>query len=215
MNRTFSVPKLVLAPALVALAVTLLRLAGELRGSPRPFVNRDVCGKAILGVVWLVPVFGIYFAAKLVALGYVPARLSRSFAYAATALMLKLAGTALIETSGIEYATRLIGNLSLTTAALVLSALAWRQLFQLLLAYGYASRLPVAVVQFLAMRGHWGTHYDAFDPGFPAIGFWPTFIRTSLVPNVFFMEVYTVAVGLLFGLVWVFLTRRVAAEKAA
>ncbi len=103
---------------------------------------------------------------------------------------------------------RLIGNLSLTTAGLALSWLAWPQLFKLLLAYGYKSRLPVALVQLLAMRGHWATHYDALDPGFPSIGFWPTFIRTSLVPNIFFMEVYTVVVGLLFGLVWAFLTHR-------
>jgi len=204
----FSVPKLVLAPALIAIAVTLLRLTGELAGWPRPFVNRDVCGKAILGVVWLVPIFGIYFAAKLLPLGYLPARLGRSFAYAAVGLALKLAGTALIETPGLEYATRLVGNLGLTTAGLVLSALAWPQLFKLLLAYGYASRLPIAAVQFLAMRGHWGTHYDALDPGIPAIGFWPTFIRTSLVPNIFFMEAYTVILGLLFGLVWTVLTRR-------
>jgi hypothetical protein len=207
-NRTFSVPRLVLGPGFIALAVTLLRLTGELVGWPRPLVNRDVCGKAILGVVWLVPIFGVYFAAKLLPLGYLPARLGRSFAYAAVGLALKLAGTALIETPGIEYATRLIGNLGLTTAGLVLTWLAWPQLFKLLLAYGYASRLPVIVVQFLAMRGHWGTHYDALDPDFPLIGFWATFIRTSLVPNIFFMEVYTVVVGLLFGLVWAFLTRR-------
>lgn len=208
MNRTFSVPRLVLGPAFVALAVTLLRLTGELVGWPRPLVNRDVCGKAILGVVWLVPIFGVYFAGKLRPLGFLPSRLGRSFAYAAAGLALKLAGTVLIETPGIEYATRLIGNLSLTTAGLALSWLAWPQLFKLLLAYAYASRLPVTVVQFLAMRGHWGTHYDALDPGLPPIGFWPIFIRTSLVPNIFFMEAYTVVVGLLFGLVWPFLTRR-------
>jgi len=202
------VPKLVLAPALVALAVTLLRLTGELAGWPCPFVNRDVCGKAVLGVVWLVPIFGIYFAAKLLPLGYLPPRLGRSFAYAAAGLALKLAGTVLIETPGLDYATRLIGNLGLTTAGLVVSALAWPQLFKLLLPYGYASRLPIAAVQLLAMRGHWGTHYDALDPGFPAIGFWPTFIRTALVPNIFFMEVYTVIVGLLFGLLWTVPTRR-------
>jgi len=65
---------------------------------------------------------------------------------------------------------------------------------------GYLSRIPVAIVQYLAMRGRWGTHYDALDPGFPAIGFWPTFLRVSFVPNIFFMEAYTVIVGGLVGI---------------
>jgi len=50
------------------------------------------------------------------------------------------------------------------------------------------------------MRSRWGTHYDALDPGFPAIGFWPTFLRVSFVPNIFFMEAYTVIVGGLVGI---------------
>lgn len=206
MTKPFSALKLVLVPGLVALAVTLLRLTGELMAWPRPLVNTAPCGKAILGVVWLVPIAGVYFAVKLRAREPPPTRLSRLFLYAAAGLALKLAGTALMEMQG-GYAPRLLGNLGLTMAGLVLSALAWPRLFQLLLAYGYASRLPVAVVTFLAMRGHWGTHYDALDPGFPAIGFWPTFLRTSFVPNIFFMEAYTVIVGLLFAVLWLGLTR--------
>jgi hypothetical protein len=82
----------------------------------------------------------------------------------------------------------------------VLSGLAWLTISKTLLVYGYLSRIPVSIVQYLAMRGRWGTHYDALDPGFPPIGFWPTFVRVSLVPNVFFMEVYTVIVGALVGI---------------
>jgi hypothetical protein len=52
---------LILVPAIITLAVTLLRLAGELlRWSPT-FFNREAGGPgAIVGIVWLVPVFGIY-----------------------------------------------------------------------------------------------------------------------------------------------------------
>ena len=48
-------------PAIVILAVTLFRLTGELQGwSPRLF--GDVGGGgAIVGIVWLVPLFGVYF----------------------------------------------------------------------------------------------------------------------------------------------------------
>lgn len=147
----------------------------------------------------MVPVFAIYFAFRLSGLGNAPERLAQTIGFAALGLILKLAGTLVMETAGMGYPARLGINLALTVAGLVLSATAWPAIFKVLLAYGYASRIPIAVVQFLAMRGNWGTHYDALDPGFPSIGFWPTFIRVSLVPNVFFMEAYTVIVSTVFG----------------
>jgi len=104
-----------------------------------------------------------------------------------------------MERPGLGYATRVSLNLLVTALALGLQAIAWPDLFKALLVYGYASRVPIAIVDFLAMRGHWGTHYDAIDPGFPPIGFWPTYARVSLVPNLFFMEAYTVIVGGLVG----------------
>ena len=64
------------------------------------------------------------------------------------------------------------------------------------------------IAQFLAMRGNWGTHYDALDPGFPAIGFWPTFLRVSFVPNILFMEVYTAIIGALVGIAVVVVLQR-------
>ena len=76
----------------------------------------------------------------------------------------------------------------MTAFALGLQAVAWPHLFKVQLTYGYASRIPIAIVEFLAMRGHWGTHYDALDPGFPQIGFWSTYVRVNLVPNIFSME---------------------------
>jgi hypothetical protein len=203
-----STARLILVPALISLGVTTLRLTGELQHWPKPFVNNAVCGKAILGVIWLVPVFAIYFAFRLSGLGNAPGRLGQAIGFAALGLILKLAGTLVMETAGMGYPSRLGINLALTVAGLVLSAVAWPAIFKVLLAYGYASRIPIAVVQFLAMRGNWGTHYDALDPGFPPIGFWPTFIRVSLVPNVFFMEAYTVIVGAVFGSLALALIRR-------
>src|SRR5260370_28371421 len=90
-----------------------------------------------------------------------------------TALGLKLAGSLVMESKGMRYAPRLSMNFSVTLTGCVLSAMAWPMLFKALLAYGYLSRIPIAIVQYLAMRGRWGTHYDAFDPGFPSIGFSP------------------------------------------
>lgn len=197
--RTPSTARLIAVPALISIGVTALRLVGELQHWPKPLVNRDVCGKAILGVVWLVPIFGIYFAAKLFHAGDAPERFARPLVFAASALALKLAGTFVMESHTMTYAARLSMNFIVTLVGVVLAAIAWLTLSKALLVYGYLSRIPVAIVQYLAMRGHWGTHYDALDPGFPPIGFWPTFLRVSFVPNIFFMEAYTVIVGVLVG----------------
>ena len=192
--------RLIAGPALIAVAVTALRAFGEVHGWPKPLVNSGVCGKAILGVAWLVPVFGVYFALRLSRAGSQPRHLISAAPLAIASVLLKLGGTAIMERPGLGYATRLSLNFAITALALGLQAIAWPDLFKALLAYGYASRIPIAVVAFLAMRGHWGTHYDALDPGFPQIGFWPTYVRVSLVPNMFFMEAYTVAVGGLLGI---------------
>lgn len=197
--NTFSATRIILIPSLIAIGVTLARLTGELRHWPRPLVNSDVCGKAILGVIWLVPVFGIYFAMKLWR-SRQPPRLKLAIALAIAGLLLKLVGTYIMERRG-PYLPRVSLNFGVTLAGMLLQFLAWPELSKILLAYGYLSRIPVAVVQFLAMRGDWGTHYDALDPGFPKIGFWPTYLRVAFVPNIFFMEAYTVIVGVLVGCV--------------
>jgi hypothetical protein len=200
--------RLIAAPGLIAVAVTALRAFGEVHHWPEPIVNAAVCGKAILGVVWLVPIFGIYFAVRLFRVGSQPRFLVRAIIFAIASVLLKLGGTFLMERPGVGYGTRVSLNFAVTALALSLQAVAWPHLFKVLLVYGYASRIPITVVEFLAMRGHWGTHYDALDPGFPQIGFWPTYARVSLVPNIFFMEAYTVIVGGIFGILAVATMRK-------
>jgi hypothetical protein len=49
-------------PALVTLAITMLRLTGELlRWSPRSSTVTPGRRRAV-GIVWLIPVFGVWFA---------------------------------------------------------------------------------------------------------------------------------------------------------
>ena len=207
-NASPSTSRLIVVPALIATGVTALRAFGEVHQWPEPLVNSAVCGKAILGVVWLVPIFGIYFALRLFRAGSAPKFVGRPMIFAMASLPLKLLGTFVMERPGVGYITRVSLNFVVTLPALVLQAVAWPDLFRALLAYGYASRIPIAVVEYLAMRGHWGTHYDALDPGFPQIGFWQNYARVNLVPNIFFMEAYTVVVGGLLGIFAVAAMRR-------
>ncbi len=53
---------LIKIPALITLAVTLLRLVGELLDWPSLFFNAEAGGGfAIVGIVWLAPIFGVCF----------------------------------------------------------------------------------------------------------------------------------------------------------
>src|SRR3989442_9935406 len=84
-----SLRRLILGPALITLAITLLRLVGELsRWSPSLF-NREPGGPgALVGIVWLIPVFGIYFALRLARAGERPTGVGRTLARAAVAFVL-------------------------------------------------------------------------------------------------------------------------------
>jgi hypothetical protein len=58
--------KLILIPAVITLCITLLRLAAELMNLPSWLANRQAGGVgALIGISWLPPIFGIYFARKL------------------------------------------------------------------------------------------------------------------------------------------------------
>jgi len=65
--------KLILVPALITLAVTLLRLTGELLHWSKTLFNPEAGGGgALVGITWLAPVFGAYFGFKLARAGLGP-----------------------------------------------------------------------------------------------------------------------------------------------
>jgi hypothetical protein len=58
--------KLLLAPAWITLAITLLRLCAEFMNLPSWMANKNVGGVgALIGISWLPPILGVYFARKL------------------------------------------------------------------------------------------------------------------------------------------------------
>ena len=104
--------KLILVPALITLAVTLLRLTGELRNWSPTFFSREAGGAgAIVGIVWLVPVFGIYFAIKLAAEGNRPAKVGAAIGY-------PLFGLALLPAVGFIAVKAGVSEQSLATLAI-------------------------------------------------------------------------------------------------
>ena len=75
--------KIILIPSIITLAVTLLRLTGELQGWSRVWFNPTAGGGlAPIGIVWLVFVFGAWFAVKLARDGDMPASAGRTIGLA-------------------------------------------------------------------------------------------------------------------------------------
>ena len=199
-----SLLSLVLLPALLTLGVTLLRLTGERLGwSPRFFSTLPGGGLSIVGITWLIPVVGFYLGDRLTRLRAAPRSLAR-------AAGLPLAGLALVPiVAGIAtrsgFGEAPTGHLGVWAVAslvgLVVAWGGWPKLGSLLLAYALAARIPVALVMWLAMRGDWGTHYDALPPGFPPMIPSVLWLWTGLLPQLTIWVALTVIVGGLLGAV--------------
>jgi hypothetical protein len=201
-SRRLSVKELVLIPALITLMVTLLRLVGELMEWSTVLFSREAGGgSALIGIVWLVPIFGIYFAWRLAKSGQVSVGAGRTIGYALLGLTIVVVATALlmqVAQSTDPLALIVIAVVSLGAAYVVTKG--WGELSSTLLAYGLAARIPVAVVMFFAVLGDWGTHYDVVPvPDFPAMGWFSKWVLIGLIPQLTIWVAFTMIVGAFFG----------------
>ena len=202
---------LILVPAVITLAVTLLRLVGELQGwSPRLFSKEAGGGGALVGISWLVLVFGAWFGWKLAKSGQGPGAIGRAIGLTILAIAilpaLGLAANALgmSQESLSTFAVYVVGAI----VGLVLGLRAWPALGRTLLAYAFAARVPVVLVMLAAILGHWGTHYDAAPPGLPAMAPLSKWLLIGVLPQMTIWIWFTVAVGSLFGILAAAVARR-------
>lgn len=202
-TTALDIKRLILVPALVTLAVTAVRLAGELMHGPGRFFNSDPGGPwAIVGIIWLAPIFGIYFALKLDAHGQGPKSQGR-------AVMFALLGVAVFFTfsfvgSLLHLQQNFRGRLLFLWAFVVVAALitrpGWAALFRTLVAYAYAARVPVAAVMFFAFWRDWGTHYDAVPHDFPdGLGLVAKYLWLGFFPQLIAWVSVTILAGMLSG----------------
>jgi hypothetical protein len=217
-EATTGTRKLILVPAVITLAVTLLRLVGELQGwSPALFSREAGGGGALVGIAWLVPVFGAYFGWKLTRAGSGPGGLGRALGLTLLALALLPALGFLASKAGIEpqgfttFGIFVAGSI----AAFFLGLRAWPALGRTLFSYGLAARIPVALVMLAAILGNWGTHYDVSPPNFPEMSAVAKWFLIGLVPQLTIWIAYTVVVGALFGIAAAAVARRKPKPAAA
>ena len=202
--------KLILVPALITLAVTLLRLTGELRHwSPALFNPAAGGGGAIVGITWLVPVFGIYFGLKLARAGLAGATGPAIGLALLGLLIMPIGGFTAVKLGMSQQSLALLGVfVVLSIVGAVIAYRGWPALGRVLLAYGLAARVPVAFVMLLAMLGNWGTHYDVAPPDFPAMSPFAKWVIIGLVPQMTIWIWFTIAMGGLLGAIAAAVTAR-------
>jgi hypothetical protein len=211
-----SIGRLIVVPAVITFAVTLLRLVGELqRWSPK-FFSREAGGAgAIVGIVWLVPIFGIYFAIRLSQAGHGPINRRRAIGFALAALVVEAVLIFIMFKLSLPIvATIVLGNLA-SFLSLWIAYRGWPELGKVEVIYGLAARIPVAILMFVAMAAKWGTHYELGPPGFPEMGLVSKWFLIGLMPQLSIWITFTVVVGSLFGsLALLFQKRHQGSESA-
>ena len=206
-QESLPIKSLIMGPALVTLAVTLLRLVGELQNwSPR-FFSREAGGAgAIVGIVWLAPIFGIYFAMKLARIAP-PAATGKAVGNALLGTVVGIGiafgiGSLLKTNQNLQFLVALVGMI----LGAAIAYLGWPALGKTLLAYGLAARIPVIIVMLVAIMANWGTHYDVVPPNFPAMGTFAKWFMIGVIPQLFAWIPFTIISGALFGTAAVALT---------
>lgn len=199
-NVRLSIWNLILVPAVLSLAVTLLRLYGELHHWHTPWFNSSAGGGgAIVGISWLPFVFGPYFAVKLARSGSRPSGHVKTILLALLGFAMMMGGVFAAFSPPFSITRSCVGLLALVLGT-ALQFYPWPALARTLLAYAYSARIPVALVMFFAIQGKWGTHYDVLPAGYPGpTSFWGEYIFVGLIPQLLLWIGFTVTVGAFAG----------------
>jgi hypothetical protein len=208
-----SIAKLIFIPAVITLAITILRLVGELQHWSTALFNPAAGGGgAAVGITWLAPIFGIYFAWTLINAGNYPdTSAGRVILFAVLGMVAMIGGLALAFGAGpnLNSPLRIIGGLLLIVIATTMQFSPWRKLFKTLLAYAIAARIPVMILMLIAIKGNWGTHYDVAPPNFPEMDWFRKYILIGFLPQMFLWIPFTVLTGALTaGIIALFLRRK-------
>src|SRR5579862_6462046 len=199
-----NIPRLIAIPSVITLVVTILRLVGELKHWPSPWVNSAAGGPgAIIGIAWLPIIFGPYFAIKLAGAGEGPASYGRAIGYAFAGLVVFFIAGALFQRTIMHPSWLTMVAFLLMLVSAFVPPMGWRSLGRALLGYALAARIPVLIVMYYAMAGNGGaglgTHYDAAPPPLAQLSFESRYILAAVIPQMTLWIAWTVILGAIFG----------------
>ena len=208
--------RLIIVPSVISLAITILRLTGELQSWSPKWFSSETGGIVpsgvswVFGITWLAAVFGAYFALRLARIGRKPQSLGKAVAFSAIGILILLVFRPIVEflcmALSISFPQDLIFIWFFLVLAGTLQYFAWPELFKILLIYAYAARIPVAIVMFFAMLGNWGTHYDYVGMQIPLKGL-ARYLWLAFFPQLVGWIGFTITLGSVCGvlaisLVW-------------
>jgi hypothetical protein len=216
-RATVSLRKPLTVAAVVTLAVTLVRLGGELAQGSSALFNRQPGGPfALVGIVWLIPVFGVLFGLRLAAGGDGPPSVWGALGWAGLAFAVNIG---LFVVAIRTWPRSPLAQLAIFgVGSWIAIAIAWRgwpALWRALLAYGLLARVPVVVIMFFAIFLGWDSHYAKPRPDFPPMGHLGLFLWTAVLPQATLWIYLTVVGGILFGAAAVGVRRLVRSREAA
>jgi hypothetical protein len=201
-ERSVSVSKLIIVPALITLAITILRLVGELEHWPSALFSTAAGGGfALVGISWLPIIFGPYFAVKLAATGEGPASTGKAIGFVVLSLVVYLLAGFWFGATEAHPTYLSLLPIFLMLASAFIPGIGWRSLGNTLLAYAFAARIPVLIVMFVAMRAGWETHYSRIAPVFANVGFAKQYLYEAFLPQMTMWIGWTLVVGSVFGTV--------------
>jgi hypothetical protein len=149
-----------------------------------------------VGIIWLVPVFGVYFARRLAREG-ATATAGRTAGFAA----LGLGAFVFLAAAGFQRPVASPSQFLLIGAGAVVGIAVtrpgWPRLWQTLLAYGFAARVPVVIVIILGILNGWNTHYDTPPPGLPDLDPLARWLAIGVIPQFTIWLAVTVILGTL------------------
>jgi hypothetical protein len=214
-----SIGSLILVPAVITLAITILRLVGELQGWSPLFFNKSAGGGgAIVGISWLPIIFGPYFASKLAAAGDGPSSWGKVIGASGAGLVVFVLGSIVFGVGLTKHMSGvMIVGFVLDLVSAFIPRIGWKAFGNALLAYAFAARIPVLIVMFIAMSANggqgWGTHYDVAAPGITVTSFGQKFFDLAFLPQMSIWIGWTAVLGGLLGSIYaaVFGRKRAAA----
>jgi hypothetical protein len=161
-----------------------------------------------VGIVWLIPLVAVYFALALTPRGASAMPALRALGWAALAFF----GISALTFAGFYLVPNPLGQLAILTVTTWIGILLARRaapgLWRVLLAYGFAARVPVLIVMAISIFGGLDTHYAKPGPDFPPMGPLGLFLWTALLPQFSVWIWMTVAGGLLVAALTLLVTRR-------
>ena len=194
--------RLLAVPILITFAVTIFRLVGEFQNwSPRLFSRQPGGLGALVGIIWLAPLFGFYFGRRLLNVGHAPPSTRRALMHALGAVPVLVGWGLLNALLWPPFQAQVLGAAAASLLVVVLQVRGWPELGKLLLWYAIGARVPVVVIMLMAIYGQWGTHYDAFPAGFPLTQPFQIWLWAGLLVQMTFWVGATVLLGAVVGTV--------------